>query len=144
MDAPGGIPELTAEDIAGAAQWLSRPRWLACMLKYALDTSNTNELEMILLTRFVNAAVRNRHQCSKPEWRPPKGIPFEGLYRRLCRLAINETVDVRRGFNLQRAGFTPAQFADLAGIYEIIHDDLNWLANDGARHISRKLACGDE
>ena len=139
MEPSGGIPELTPEDVAGAAQWLSRPRWLACLVKYARDDSHKAELSWLLVNSFFKMAIDEKWPCTEEDWNPPDGSPREYFFQRLAFLAIDEVMDARRGFNPHRHGFDVKKFGKIRKIYDAIYKECDFWANDGAAHIVKRL-----
>ncbi|MCX4027917.1 hypothetical protein H0A36_28520 [Endozoicomonas sp. SM1973] len=88
---PGGTPQLTAEDVAGALGMGSLPReaYLLGLLKYAEDKTVLHELDRLVQEYVIGVGV-------KEGWREPwpkekkRSLMF---FKQFARLMINEIVD---------------------------------------------------
>lgn len=88
--APGGIPNLTAEDVAAALGMIHHPEArLYARIKYCGQVAYAEELALAMRRYALD-------RIAKPEWEVPREAPVgqdKEWWLDMCRMAVAESVD---------------------------------------------------
>lgn len=132
----GGITEVDQAIASGLCSGMSEKWYKAARLKFCLDASVINWLEIQLWQEVCGIAT-------KEKWKIPKG---KERLRNMCKLAIIETqkpeLFIKTNAWNTRASFLEikksAWFSTWAGRYEVIYELLNNWSNSAYRFVKHK------